>query len=114
MSVRVSFVPKEDRLDLCFEGNLDFTVSHELCGIGAHIPASLRTCVMDLTRVQRVFDSGIALLRMLSGKLSRVGASVVVLSDHPDVRRQIPLILGPQPVVPARKPAAAAPDVNAV
>jgi anti-anti-sigma regulatory factor len=49
---------------------------------------------MDLTRVQRVFDSGIALLRMLSEKLHRVGARVVVVGDHPDVRRQIPLILG--------------------
>jgi anti-anti-sigma regulatory factor len=94
MPVSVSFVPKEERLDLYFDGNLDITVSHELCGLGAHIPASLRTCVMDLTRVQRVFDSGIALLRMLSEKLHRVGAHVVVVGDHPDVRRQIPLILG--------------------
>lgn len=94
MPVSVSFVPKEERLDLYFDGNLDITISHELCGIGAHIPASLRTCVMDLTRVHRVFDSGIALLRMLSEKLHRVGASVVVVGDHPDVRRQIPLILG--------------------
>lgn len=113
MSVRVSFVPMEDRLDLCFDGNLDFTVSHELCGIGADIPTSLRTCVMDLTRVHRVFDSGIALLRMLSGKLHRVGARVVVLSDHPDVRRQIPLILGPQPVAPTQLPAAPTIDVGA-
>lgn len=103
MSVSVSFVAKEERLHLCFDGNLDFSVSHELCGIGAHIPASLQTCVMDLTHVQRVFDSGIALLRMLSGKLHRVGARVLVVSDHPDVRSRIPLILGTQPVPPSQE-----------
>jgi anti-anti-sigma regulatory factor len=107
MPVSVSFGPKDERLDLYFNGNLDITVSHELCRIGAHIPASLRTCVMDLTGVQRVFDSGIALLRMLSAKLHRVGASVVVVSDHPDVRR---LILGswvPSRFASVRQPARA-------
>ena len=105
MPVSVSFIPNEDRLDLSFEGNLDVTVSHELCGLGAHIPASVRTCVMDLTRVQRVFDSGIALLQMLSTRMHRVGARVVVVSDHPDVRRQIRLILGPHPSASTLEPA---------
>jgi len=109
MPVSVSFVPKEDRLDLSFDGNLDITVSQAVCGISTHIPARLRTCVMDLTRVQRVFDSGIALLRMLCASLHQAGAKVVVLGDHPDLRRQIPTILGYRSLpVPRRSAAAAA------
>lgn len=94
MSVSVSFVPKEYRLDLSFDGNLDLTISHEVCALGGHMPASLRTCVFDVTRVQRVFDSGIALLNKLSGEVRRAGAEVVVVGDHPDLRCRMPLILG--------------------
>jgi hypothetical protein len=108
MPVSVSFVPKENRLDLSFDGNLDITVSNVVCGVGSHIPASLGTCVLDLTRVQRVFDSGIALLRMLTAKLHRAGARVVVVGDHPDLRRQLPTILGTRPVARPRARAALA------
>ena len=47
---------------------------------------------MDLTRVERTFDSGIALLRKLSADLHRAGATVVVLAEHPDVRGRLSLI----------------------
>jgi len=90
----VSFIPKEDRLDLSFDGNLDLTVANDLCELIPRIDDNLKTCIVDLSRVERVFDSGIALLRMLSGGLARVGATLVVLSDHPDVQRRMPLFLG--------------------
>jgi len=94
MSMRASFVPEQELLDLSFDGNLDLTVTHAVCGLVPQVRSSLKTCIMDLTRVDRVFDSGIALLRMLSRELHRAGATVVVLADHPDLRGRVSLIQG--------------------
>ena len=98
MPMNVSFVPEQDLLDLSFHGNLDLSVTHDVCGIVPQFrdrpQDRLRTCIMDLTRVERVFDSGLALLRMLSGDLHRFGATVVVLGDHPEIRRHVSLIQG--------------------
>jgi ABC-type transporter Mla MlaB component len=88
-----SFIPSEDRLDLSFQGDLDLTISEDVCRVTADIPVSLRTCIMDLTRLDRVFDSGIALLWMLNEQLQRIGATVVVLSDHPELQRRIPVVM---------------------
>jgi anti-anti-sigma regulatory factor len=93
MSISVAFIPEEDRLDLSFDGNLDLTNAEAICGLSANIPASLRTCVLDLTRVERVFDSGVALLQMLCRVIRRVGATVVVLGDHPEIKRCISLVM---------------------
>ncbi len=93
MPISVSFIPEEDRLDLSFDGNLDLTNAEALCGLTSNIPPSLRTCVLDLTRVERVFDSGVALLQMFCRGIRRVGATVVVLGDHPEVKRCISLVM---------------------
>jgi len=85
MPMSVTFIPEEDRLDLSFDGNLDLTMSEDLCVLSSNIPPSLRTCVLDLTRVDRVFDSGLALLQLLCTGLRRVGATLVVLGDHPEI-----------------------------
>ncbi|MFD2110696.1 hypothetical protein [Thiorhodococcus fuscus] len=88
-----SFIPSEDRLDLSFHGDLDLTISEDVCLISATIPTTLRTCILDLTRLDRVFDSGLALLWMLNEQLQRIGATVVVLSDHPEILRRTPRVL---------------------
>ena len=94
MPMSVTFIPEEDRLDLSFDGNLDLTMSEDLCVLSSNIPASLRTCVLDLTRVERVFDSGLALLQLLCTGLRRVGATLVVLGDHPEIKRCISRVVG--------------------
>jgi anti-anti-sigma regulatory factor len=92
--MNVSFVQEQDLLDLSFEGNLDLTVTHAVFGIVPQIQDELKTCIMDLTQVDRVFDSGIALLRMLSRNLHQMGATVVVVGTHPDLRLHLSLIQG--------------------
>ncbi len=98
MPMNVSFVPEQDLLDLSFHGNLDLSVTHDVCGIVPQFrdrrQDRLRTCIMDLTRVERVFDSGLALLRMLCRDLHGLGATVVLLGDHPEMCRHLSLIQG--------------------
>jgi anti-anti-sigma regulatory factor len=93
MPIDVSFIPEEDRLDLSFDGNLDLTNAEALCGLSCRIPSGLRTCILDLTRVERVFDSGVALLQMLCRVIRRVGATVVILGDHPEVKRCLSAVM---------------------
>ena len=93
MPLITTFIASEYRLDLSFHGNLDLTITEQVCQIAASIPATLQTCIMDLTRLERVFDSGIALLWMLNERLKLIGATVVVLSDHPEILRRIPRLM---------------------
>ncbi len=93
MPISISFIPEEDRLDLSFDGNLDLTNAEVLCGVAYNIPSSLRTCILDLTRVERIFDSGMALLQMLCRGVRRVGATVVILGDHPEVKACISRVM---------------------
>ena len=93
MPMITSFIASEDRLDLSFHGNLDLTMTEEVCQLFASIPSTLRTCIMDLTGLERVFDSGMALLWLLNERLKRIGATVVVLSDHPEILQRIPRIM---------------------
>ncbi len=93
MPMSTAFIPAEDRLDLSFHGDLDLTLSEDVCQVFASIPTSLQTCIMDLTGLERVFDSGIALLWMLNERLQQIGATVVVLSDHPEIQQRIPRVM---------------------
>lgn len=93
MPMMTSFIPSEDRLDLLFHGDLDLTISEDACRVFADIPVGLRTCIMDLTRLDRIFDSGLALLWMLNERLRRIGATVVILSDHPELQRRLPRVM---------------------
>jgi ABC-type transporter Mla MlaB component len=93
MPMTASFIPEEERLDLSFEGNLDLRLAMEICDICKHVSPRLQSCIIDLHRVERVFDSGLALLQMLCARLQRCGTLVLVLSDDPEVRQRIPAIL---------------------
>jgi ABC-type transporter Mla MlaB component len=93
MPMTVFYIPEEDRLDLSFEGALDLRLAMEICDVCKHVSPGLRSCIIDLHKVDRVFDSGLALLQMLCARLQRIGALVLVLSDNPQVRERIPTIL---------------------
>ena len=72
MSLETSFIHAEDRLDLTLHGRLDLTLALEIADLLRALPAGLRTCILDLTLVDRVFDSGLALLWMLDARLHRL------------------------------------------
>ena len=97
MSLQTSYIEEERRLDLSFDGNLDVTVSQDICDICRRLSSDLRSCIIDLSGVERIFDSGVALLQMLHRRLEALGTTVVVLSDRPEIREKVSLI--------ARKPA---------
>ncbi len=85
MSMCVSHYPEEDRLDLTIEENLDLTVTRQILEACRIVDHGLITCVIDCTRITRVFDSGLALLILLSEKLREFGVRLVVIGDIPGV-----------------------------
>ncbi len=92
MSVYASYIEEEDRLDLSFDGNLDVSVSRDVCDICKRVALGLTSCIVDLSAVERVFDSGVAMLQMMYRKLTARGTMVIFLSDRPEVREWIPVI----------------------
>jgi ABC-type transporter Mla MlaB component len=84
MPARISFLPDDDRLDIVFEGNLDVSVWQAVCEASSCVPPNLRACIVDLTAVERVFDSGIAVLILLCRRMRDLGASVVFTCDDAD------------------------------
>lgn len=105
MPVQVSYIAHQQRLDVAFHGNLDLTLSQEVCDLCKRLPAGLRACIIDLTAITQLFDSGIALIYKLHRRLTKLGATVVILSDRPEIRRWIPsMALTPPRKVPQRPP----------
>jgi ABC-type transporter Mla MlaB component len=94
MPVQASYIERIGRLDVVFEGNLDVSVWLAVCDACKTIPPGLKSCILDLRRVEQVFDSGLALLRMLYQRLGEAEVTVSVLCDHPRIRSQIPLFTG--------------------
>jgi len=92
MPLRVSNIDDENRIDLIFEGNLDLSLSQEVWGICRSMSPKTKSCIVDLTSVSQVFDSGIALLQLLYLRLSELGIIVVILSDHPKVHERISIL----------------------
>lgn len=91
MPLYVSLIAPENRLDLVVHGNLDLSVSQDVCGLCRDVPSDLKCCIIDLTKMNRLFDSGVALLQMLYRRLVEIGAIVVILSDHPEIRKWFPV-----------------------
>lgn len=91
MAMHSDYIDEEGRLDLHFDGNLDLTVSQGICEVCREALPDLRSCIIDLSGVERIFDSGIALLKMLYGRLRELGAVVVVLSDDPRICQRFPM-----------------------
>ena len=92
MPLHATYIKAENRLDLTFSGNLDVTLSQDIWDICRQVPPDLVTCIVDLSEIDRLFDSGVALLQMLYRRLQDVGTIVVFLSDCPEVHERISLI----------------------
>ncbi|MCP3881161.1 MAG: hypothetical protein GY701_22625, partial [Sulfitobacter sp.] len=56
---------------------------------------------VDLTRVERVFDSGIALMGLLYRRLHTLGAIIVFLSYNNEMKRRIAAVASPAWFTPA-------------
>ncbi len=89
MSVSITFIQDEDRLDLSFAGNLDVTVWQDVCRVCRENPPNLKTCIVDLTSVGQIFDSGLAILGLLYRHMSGFGATVIFLSDDSNIKRRL-------------------------
>jgi len=87
MSVSVNYAPHEALLSLRFEGNLDVSAAMPVCDLCRRVPRDLERCVLDLSRVERVFDSGVALLQMLYTRVAGRGAAISIVGDSALARR---------------------------
>ena len=65
MSVEVSHVHDAQRLELRFRGDVDIALTEKICDICIQLRPDLKVCVMDLAGVDRLLDSGVALLQLL-------------------------------------------------
>lgn len=95
MPVQISYIREEDRLDLTFLGNIDITLSQDVCDICRELRPYLRVCIMDLGHADRLFESGVALLQLLYCYLTDAGLFVVILADCPEMRARIAEITQP-------------------
>jgi len=95
MSVSFEVIPEEDRLDILFEGNLDVSVWQGVYDACKQFCPSLKVCIVDLTRVRRVFDSGIAILGLLHARARACGTTDVFLTDDPTIRTRVAAIASP-------------------
>jgi ABC-type transporter Mla MlaB component len=95
MPLHASYIGKEGRLELRIDGNLDISVTQGICDVCRRASPRLTTCIVDLSGVDRVFDSGIALLQMLHRRLSALGTIVVFLTDDPRICGLIPICRSP-------------------
>lgn len=87
MSLSVSYAPQRAVLNLRFDGNLDVSAAMPVCDLCKRVPKDMERCVLDLSRVERVFDSGFALLQMLHRRLARGGAKILVTGNSVLARR---------------------------
>jgi ABC-type transporter Mla MlaB component len=83
MGLKVAHHREENRLDLTLEDDLDLTLMEQILDAYQAIDAELQTCVIDCTRVTRVFDSGLALVLMLVEKLKKYGVRLIMLGEVP-------------------------------
>lgn len=83
MGIAIDLHPDEDRLDLTMEGNLDLTLTGEILRVCSLIDRRVRICVIDSTRIGRVFDSGIGLMMLLFDRLRAAGVTLVMIGEIP-------------------------------
>jgi ABC-type transporter Mla MlaB component len=81
MSLDVIRYREEDRLDISIEGNLDLTLTGQILDACELVDAGLALCVIDATRVSRVFDSGLAALMLLTNRLAQFQVRLVVIGN---------------------------------
>ena len=81
MGIYVAHYQDEHRLDVTVEDNLDLTLTQSFMEASRFVDEQLETCVIDCTRVRRVFDSGLALLLMLVEKLNKFRVRLILLGE---------------------------------
>ena len=86
MGIYWSHYPEEDRLDLTLEGNLDLTLTRQLKEACLFVDERLQTCIIDCTRVARVFDSGKGLLLSLLKRLAQFRVRLVIIGEPPGLQ----------------------------
>jgi hypothetical protein len=89
MPMHASYIRNEDRLDVVFTGNVDISLSQDICDLCRQLRPDLRVCIIDLSDSERLFDSGVALLQLLNYFLVEMGTTVVILSDRPEIHDRI-------------------------
>jgi ABC-type transporter Mla MlaB component len=93
MPMHASYIAEELRLDLSFSGNLDVSVSKDICDICRSLPSDLEACIVDISGIDRLFDSGLALLKMLHRHLVKNNVLVVILGDDSEIREHMPTMI---------------------
>lgn len=68
---------------LVIRGNLDVSVAHRLFDACTYVDEQLQTCVIDITRVSRVFDSGVALILVMLKRMQKFQVQLVIVGDIP-------------------------------
>jgi anti-anti-sigma regulatory factor len=93
MPLETAFIAAEERLDLTVYGRLDLSLTQGITDLLRETPQGLRTCVIDLTGVEQIFSSGLALLWLLDERFSRRGVKILVLSDDGPLLQQLPIAM---------------------
>lgn len=91
MPIHTSFIEDQGRLELTFHGNLDFGITRDIFAIRRNLPVNLKRCVMDLSGVDRVFDSGVALLQVLCTRFNDLGVEIDISAGTPEITMRIPV-----------------------
>jgi len=89
MPMHASFVAKKLRLDLTISGDLDASISQDIRAICNSVPNGLIACNIELGDIDRVSDSGVALLQLLHRKLVEHEIIVVLHRGSPEIRERI-------------------------
>ena len=95
MPLHVALCEEQGRLDLTFDGNLDFSITREIFAVRQRVNAELVSCVMNLTNVERVFDSGVALVQILCNRCSELGVRVEIKTDQRDLAARLQMASQP-------------------
>ncbi len=83
MSIDILHATAERRLEIVIAGDLDLRLTAGILEAAQLVEPGLNVCMIDLAGVQRVFDSGAALLRLLLAKLEDCDVPVVVQGEVP-------------------------------
>jgi anti-anti-sigma regulatory factor len=78
---------------LRFDSRLDFSLTREICSVSERLVPGVKLCILDLREVERVFDSGVALISMLCKRLRQLDAEIAFRGMHPDIQRHMSYIL---------------------
>ncbi len=89
MPISVTVGAPGDRLHIVFTGNLDISASIPVCELCERLPPGMLLCVFDVQQVERVFDSGVALLRMVCEHVCSSGGRVVLRGEQPEILRYL-------------------------